>query len=414
MGKPRSREGRPVMDVHVGRQPIFDRALEVYGYELLFRGSDAQTSASMAGDLATTRVIVNTFAEFGLERLVNGRPAFVNVTRGFVTGLLPIPLPPDAVVLELLENIPAEPDVLEGLQRLRSEGFVLALDDYAGEPERRELLQFCSYVKIDLERVPAEQLPALVASCGPYAAELVAERVESTADMERCLELGFHYFQGYHLLRPEVVTASAISPSQLACFQLLAQLNSPDISISDLEETLRTDIALNYRLLRAVNAAYSGATRRISSIRDALVLIGLARLRSWLLLLAITGAEQVNEEVLSAALTRARTCELLATSVPGASAESAFVVGLLSSLDDVLGVPMDELLTRLPLSDEIEHALLQHAGPLGGVLRAVQAYELQTEPPVDEPRFDSFEMSRSYLSAVGWSLQVCASALARE
>ena len=402
------------MDVHVGRQPIFDRSLQVYGYELLFRASDAATSASMAGDMATTQVIVNTFAEFGLERLVNDRLAFVNVTRGFVSGLLPIPLPPGAVVLELLENIPAEPDVVEGVRRLRSEGFALALDDYDGEPDRIELLRHCSYVKIDLEQVAPERLPELVASCQEHDVRLVAERVESISDMERCLELGFHYFQGYHLLRPDVVSAPAISPSQLACFQLLGQISSPDISISEIEATLRTDIAVNYRLLRAVNAAYSGSARRISSIRDALVLIGLIRLRSWLLLLALTDAEQVNEEVLSSALTRARTCELLAVSVPDANPESAFVVGLLSSLDEVLGVPMDELLTRLPLADEIQAALLCHAGPLGGLLDAVLAYEVHGEIPTDGLRFDPFEMSRSYLAAVGWSLQVCASALARD
>ncbi len=398
--------------VHVGRQPIYDRKRGVHGYELLFRASGDSVDAGVApGDLATTQVIVNTFTEFGLERLVGDRLAFVNVTRPFVVNTMPIPFTPERAVLELLENVPADQATLEGCAALTAEGYRLALDDFTWDPERIPLVPFCTYVKIDVLGKDPAALAVSLERTKEAGVLAIAERVDDLETMELCAELGFDLFQGYALLRPDVVSAQSVTPSHLACLQLMARLADPDISVADVEDVVRTDLALNYRVLRAANAATSGLRRRVESIRDALVLLGLQRLRSWLLLMVLADSGRPNEEQLSTAMTRARTCELVAAEVRGARPESAFIVGVLSGLDLVLGLPMEAVTDRLPLADDLRAALVQRTGPLGQILDAVLAYERGDDDAVAAAPFDPFELSRAYLSAVGWSLQVCESAL---
>lgn len=397
--------------VHVGRQPIFDRSLGVLGYELLFRSGEGSHRASESGDVATTRVIINTFTEFGLERLVGNRLAFVNVTRPFVVGAMPVPFSPDVAVLELLETVAAEPDVLAGARALREQGFRLALDDFVFEPERVAFLPMCDYVKLDVLDVDPDVLARRVERCREHDVQLVAERVETLDDMQRVSDLGFDFFQGYFLVRPDVVTAASISPSQITALQLLAQLSDPRMGVAEVESIVRVDLALNYRVLRAANSVTSGARRRIDSIRDALVLLGLRQLRSWLLLMVLADAGSGNEEQLSTAMTRARTCELVAAEVPGAKPDTAFIAGLLSSLEMVLGLPMDVLLERMPLTDELVGALAKREGPLGEIVAAVIAYEEGDVARVEDSGLALFDVSRAYLSAVGWSLQTVESAL---
>ncbi len=398
--------------VHVGRQPIFDGANAVHGYELLFRaGRDALDAGSTPADLATTQVIVNTFTEFGLDRLVGDRRAFVNVTRPFVVGMMPIPFEPQRAVLEILETIPADDAVLAGCATLADQGYALALDDFEWEPERLPLLHLADYVKVVTKGMDRTALAIALDRIKGYGALAVAEHVETPEMLELCRELGYDLFQGHALLRPDVVTAQSVSPSHLSCLQLMARLADPDISVVDVEDVVRTDLALNYRVLRAANAASSGLSRQVESIRGALVLLGLQKLRSWLLLMVLADSGSPNEEALSTAMTRARTCELLAAEVRGVRPESAFIVGVLSGLDLVLGIPMSAVTERLPLADDLRAALVDHTGPLGTILDAVLAYERGDDDAVEAAPFDAFSLSRAYLSAVGWSISICESAL---
>lgn len=397
--------------VHVGRQPIFDRDRGVLGYELFFRAGEASTAAGSAGDAATTGVILDTFTQFGLDRLVGERLAFVNVTRAFVVGAIPLPFPPDVAVLEIVPGVAADAETLAGAARLVATGYRLALDGFAFEPDRMDFLSHASYVKLDVAGVEPAVLQERFALAKRIGVSVVATRVESAEQLECATALGADYFQGFHLVRPDVVSTPSVSPSQLASLQLVSTLTQPDVSVEDVEAVVRLDLALNYRVLRAANSAATGVNRRIDSIRDALVLLGLQRLRSWLLLMVLADQGGAHEEQLSSALTRARTCELLAASGGEAKPATAFVAGLLSSLESVLGLPMPVLLERLPLTDELSAALGQRSGPLGRILAAVVAHEDGDVATVEELGLDLFDVSRAYLEAAGWSLQTVAGAL---
>jgi len=402
-----------VREVYVGRQPIFDGSLSVLGYELLFRHGPDAAFASSAGERATGRVIVNTFAELGLDRLVGNRCAFINLTRPFLVGTLPLPFSPSDVVLEILETISVDDDLLAGLQRLSDAGYLLAIDDFvAGDEERTtKLLPYASYVKVDVLGQTDEQLAACVDQCRPYNVRLIAERVEEHETMRRCTELGFQYFQGYLLGRPAVVSSPGLAPTTVACMELLNRLSKPDVSFDELVEIVRIDLGLSYRLLRAVNSAASGLVRPIASVREALVMLGQKQLRAWVLLMVVADASDVVEEQLTAAMTRARMCELLSVYEPAVRADTAFFGGLLSSLDFLLNMPMREVVERLPLEDTIAAALVHREGPLGGLIETVTAYEVADLDALASSSIELSDLAPAYLNAIAWSMSVTTEAM---
>ncbi len=392
--------------VSVGRQPIFDRSLGVLGYELLYRASSEDQSAADTGDRATAQVIVSTYTELGLERLVGDRLTFINVTRNFVTGAMPLPISSHRVVLELLPTVGADEEVLAGAAELRRRGFGLALDDYGVGDPRAVLLPHCDMVKVDITRTAPPDLQAIVAQVQAAGVRMAAMRVEGLDDMSRGLELGFDYFQGYHLVRPDVVTTKVITPSKAAVTELLTSLHS---GTEGVDEVLRTDVALAYRLLRALGATPEEETRVISTLPQALQHLGAERLRMWLQLLLATEVDRPTEGQLSAALTRARSCELLAEAYPGVSPATAYLAGLVSTLDQVLECGTPEVVGQLPLAPMVVGAVLSGSGPLGMMLRAVAAQENDEEIQLTlgGEQVDPFQLSRIHLEAMAWSLQVC-------
>lgn len=395
--------------VHVGRQAMYDRNQRVVGYELLFRNTATAGSASGSDDSATSAVIVNTFTEFGFDELVGGRLGFLNLTRAFIVGELPLPFGPESVVLEILESIDLDEPVVAGVQRLAAQGYTIALDDFTWRPGVERLLAVARYVKIDMYGDETDVLAhavEMMSRCRPYGVEFVAERIETEAILQQCLELGFELFQGYHLRRPQVLSADGISPNHAGAIRLLGQLSDSNVDIDSVVAMVQLDVALSYRLLRIANSAGSGVPRRIVSIRDALVLVGLAKLRAWLVLIALADATSDGDDRLGSVVARARTCELLADEVPGVRADLAFTVGLLHGVAELIGGSLDELVTRLALNEMLSGALTQGA-PMRGLLDAVTAHEREDLAAVTSAGLDPFEVSRAYLSALSWSLQMC-------
>jgi c-di-GMP-related signal transduction protein len=392
--------------VSVGRQPIFDRSLGVLGFELLYRASSEASSATDNGDAATAQVMVSTYTELGLERLVGERMTFLNVTRSFLTGDMPLPVPPKDVVLEILPTVEVDEAVLAGARQRRDDGFWLALDDFQPDDPREALLPLVDLVKVDITRIAPADLHALVERLQGTHVRLAAMRVEGLEDMSRGLELGFDYFQGYHLVRPDVVTAQVVTPSQDSCSELLDRLDAGNTVI---EDVLRTDVALSYRLLRALQATSADAASVVSSLPEAAEALGPDRLRAWLQLLRVAEVDRPTEGQLSAALTRARGVELLAEAFPLVPPPAAFLAGLVSALHNVLGISTEEIVRRLPLEPFVADAVLSQTGPLGAMLNAVVAQESGEDIELDlgGERLDAFALSRIHLEAVGWSLQVC-------
>lgn len=363
MGAQRDRDERRLAAPHqvfVARQPILDARRELFAYELLFRPSSVATASATASSEASARVITDAVVSFGLDTLAQGRPAFINVTREMLVEGMLAALPPGRVVLEVLETIDADPDVLGACQRLRAEGYRIALDDFVLHERTRGLLRVADFIKLEVGDTsdPANRRDVLAASRS-YPVALLAEKVETPSQFERARREGFQYFQGFFFGRPETQGARAVPADRIGYVRLLRALGDPDLTVQKLEDLVRPDPLLCFRVLRTVNSAGFAQATRIASIRQALVLLGVAAVRRWVALWALAGlSDQAHPEVLVMAAVRARTCEILAARQRGPeTAAAGFLLGLCSLLDAVLQIPMPALLDSLPLPPEVLAAL---------------------------------------------------------
>jgi EAL and modified HD-GYP domain-containing signal transduction protein len=369
------------MEVFVARQPIFDRADRVAGYELLYRSGIRSSRAWIPGaDRAemSSRVVVDAFLGIGLHRLTNGRPAFINCTRELLVGGAVELLDPTLVVLELLEDLEPDEEVVAACERLARVGYRIALDDFVYSERWEPLLKLADVIKIDvLAHSPAE-LAAQVERLRGTPAKLLAEKVETREVHDLCTRLGFELFQGFFYSRPETMARPDLNVRQLEVLRLLKLLRDLDAPDSALENEFRSDVSLSYKLLRMANSAALGSSG-IRSIGHAIRLLGREPLYRWLALLLISASAKgdgIDAELVQAALVRARMCEMIAVSAGRqAVAGSLFLVGLFSLLDALLASSMDEVLSQMALADSVAEALLHREGPLAAVLEVVEAYE---------------------------------------
>jgi len=395
-----------VTSVHIARQPIYDARRKLHGYELLFRRAAVSTEADRDDDGATTATILAAFSEFDAAALLGGKPGFINLTRAFLTGELPLPFSPQAVVLEVLENVRLEPEVIRGAQRLTEDGYRLALDDFTWSAEAEPLLAVADIAKIDVLAMPWNEVLITVERCRQHDVQLLAEKVEDAEMLRRCLDEGFELFQGYHLGRPETMSIQTLSPGQALALELVGRLGDPSITTEEIERIVRQDPALVYRLLRIANSAASGANREISSVRDALVMVGISRLRAWLVLLSMAPSGSADDRMVDA-LARARTCERVARAAGKVSPDTAFTAGLLHGVAESLGVPAATLLERMPaLGPDLGEALLGRPGPLRQVLDAVIGYQRQDLVAASAGPISLAAMADAYLGALAWTTAI--------
>lgn len=366
-----SREG-----VFVARQPILNRTGQVFGYELLYRAGAEALACEAPTDLAASRVLSDAVLNLGLDTLTSGRKAFMNVSRTLLLSGHATLLPPKAVVLEVLETVEVDAAIVQTCRSLRARGYSVALDDYLPGLGADALLPHANFVKVDVLNTTRDQWIEIRRAM-PSAVTLVAEKVETADIYEDLRNIGYHLFQGYYFCRPKMFRAGALSGHRLAYAQLLMALNNENVTVSQVEDLIKHDASLSYRVLRCINSAAYGIRRQIQSIRQAVVLLGLDQVRKWASVWALAGLnEGASAELVTVAILRARACELLAQSIlPREQSSEYFLLGLCSLLDVILRKPMDEALSELPISDAIKGALLGAPNLARSVLDAVIAYE---------------------------------------
>jgi EAL and modified HD-GYP domain-containing signal transduction protein len=386
-----------VSDVFVARQPIFDPRLEVTAYELLFRGSNAIDRALISDhDEATATVVINAFTELGIESVVGDNRAWVNVGRDFVVGGMAYALPADKVVLELLENQVVDDELIAAVGLMRRDGYSFALDDFIWSDERVPLLPLVDVVKVEVLGRDFADVISDVERLAPYNARLLAEKLETREDYERCAQLGFELFQGYFFCKPETLATKGVAPNRLAMLQLVAALNDPNVDFAQLETLISRDVALSYRLLRYMNSAFFGLRREVSSIGRALALLGLENVKRWSTLTVFAGIDDKPRELIVTALARARFCELAGPQViADAQPDRLFTLGLFSVIDALMDAPMADLVATIPFPAEMRDALVSGSGPQGDLLAAALRCE--------RGEFPSLELAELHMDALKWA-----------
>ena len=394
-------------EIFIGRQPIYDRKLGVYAYELLFRAAEVNAAQITDGDKATSDVIINTFLEIGLDNIVSNRLAFINLTRPFFVNEHSISLPKDRVVLELLEDIEADEDVVAGVRRLSEQGYTIALDDFIYHESLQPLVKLADIIKIDIMALGKDDIRDHVQTLRAQPLKLLAEKVETQEEFDYCMDLGFDYFQGYFFAQPKVIRGQRLPNNRLAILKLLSQLQDPDITPQLMENLIAQDVAFSYRILRYVNSAAFAMPRKVESIQQAVVILGLQSIKSWTTLLAMSQVDNKPTELVVTAMVRAKMAEEMARSQQIENPESFFTVGLFSALDALMDNTMEEILTQLPLADHISDALLHRKGIHGEVLSCVLAYERGQWSSIKCDQLGKGQIRDCYLTALQWAGDVC-------
>lgn len=399
--------------IAIARQPLLDAQGEVHGYELLFRETVRHTTCTGTPARASAAVLDAALLSIGLDTLTGGRRAYFNITHGMLLDGTATLLPRESSVLELLENIPADEQTLAACRALQASGYTLALDDFVPGPHAEAFLPFVKVVKLDVLAITPARLVHIVRFLRGRGLTVVAEKVETKESYETARAAGCTLFQGYYFCRPQTVAAREIPPNHVAHMQLVSALNRPNVSAMHIEELLKQDPRLSFRILRCVNSAAFATRREIQSIREAVVLLGLNRIRQWAAVWLLTSMNGGPRELASMAVLRARLCENLGSRHGwGDRSGGLFLLGLSSLLDVMIQRPMPVAIAELPLSSEIREALLGEDNDARRVLEAVVHYERGDWDPAlsaaARASLDISDLADAYQDALRWSRQFSA------
>ncbi|HXX18883.1 MAG TPA: HDOD domain-containing protein [Candidatus Acidoferrum sp.] len=342
---------------YAARQPILTADQQVYGYELLFRDSLENSFTSSDPD-AASRSLLDSSILMGLDVLCDGRRAFINCTRDLLLRGYITLLPPNQTAVEILETVPADELVISTCQRLKDAGYLIALDDFSENDPREPLASLADIIKVDLRTTPFETCSALVKRYGNPRRRILAEKTETREEFLAARKAGFSYFQGYFFRKPEIVQAREIPANRINYLRLLQAISQPDADPRKIEEILKGETSLCYRLLRYLNSPIFGFRQEVRSVRHALAILGDREMRRWIrLVTTLTAGQNKPTDLVLTALTRARFCELISTKVEHGSSD-LFLVGMLSVMDAILEMPMGLVLDGIALEADTRAVLL--------------------------------------------------------
>jgi EAL and modified HD-GYP domain-containing signal transduction protein len=372
----------PSDDFFLARQPILGRDQKLVAFELLFRAAPEHEDAQLTDYAAATAAVISHASQLGMKHVVGEQVAFVNVDDVVLMSDFVRFLPPDKVILEILETVRPTDEIMARVVELKALGFKFALDDVIGHSEQvSKLMHLVDVIKVDLQGVTREGLIELAHSLrGPHQ-KLLAEKVETVEEFELCLELGFEYFQGYYFARPAILSGKKITPSELVVLRLLHLIDA-NADNEAIEAAVKRDTLLSLNLLRLVNTHLTGnGGKRVESVSQALDQLGRSQLQRWLQILLYSGPDghiELDSPLLQMATTRGRLLELMSLTLrPGdtAGANTAFTIGIMSLMDALFDVPMREILDKVVLSYEVRAALLERDGDYGAMLRVAEELE---------------------------------------
>jgi EAL and modified HD-GYP domain-containing signal transduction protein len=372
-------------NVFIARQPIMDRNSSIYGYELLFRETANLNYAEIVDDLAaTSEVLVSTLTSFGARKILGASYGFININEAVMEKGILNPLKGERFIFEILESTLISPEFIKQVSEMKDKGFVFALDDFVFKDQFieyfRPLFDLISIVKVDLLQNDPFVIKKKMDIFEPYKVKLLAEKVEDMEQFDYCRQLGFDYFQGYYFSKPVILSGKKISPDQLAIVELIKLLQSnPDIQ--EVETVFKKYPDMTINLLKFINSAAFGTRSKITSVRQAIALLGMNNLMHWLILLsyAESGRDRNRNPLFKTAGQRAKAMELFMKNSLGEKnrriLDEAFLVGLLSMIGALFQTSLDEILKELNLNEEINVALTKHEGTLGILLSLIEETE---------------------------------------
>ncbi|WP_438447681.1 EAL and HDOD domain-containing protein [Gorillibacterium sp. sgz5001074] len=366
------------MEVYAARQPIFDRKMNVYGYELLYRKSTNNFYEGTDDDQATAELLHNVFLVLQPHDLTGGTRAFINFSEGLLRKEIPLLLPKDQIVVEILERVQPNQDVLRACMELKMKGYLLALDDFVFQEDYLPLVQLADMIKVEYASIKNPRQMDLIRSFKrKYKVKLLAEKIETREEYRHAMELGFELFQGYFFSKPVMVQGKQVGGLKTNVLRILQELNREEPDFQAITEIIEKDLDLSYKLLKIVNSVAYGSRNPIQSIQMTLVRFGLNETKKWMYLMLLKAAETVeNKELIKATLVRAKMMELMASELEHRpNGFEYYMTGLFSTMDILLQQEMKGIVEGLPLTEEVKKALLGENNSLRQLYEGILGFE---------------------------------------
>lgn len=398
------------MDVYVARQAVLNVKKQTVAYELLFReGSNNVYPAGVESKAATSRLILNHHLNTGFDQITGGKKALINFCDKGIAERLPMLVPPENVIIEILETSKPTPELLQACSELNEKGYRLALDDFKYHSGWNKFFKHVRLVKFDLTVMTYEEITKQVTLLRKVKhLKFLAEKVETVEDFERCKELGFEFFQGYFFCKPEMLSNKDVGVNQAVVLAVLSEILKPHFSFENLTSHFEMDLALTYKLLKFINSGLFQLQEKVGSIKQALIYLGEGEARKFIALIAMAHlADGKPIELVRMSIIRAKMCESIAQRIDGCKPESSFLLGLFSLIDAILDKPMDDIAITLPVTDEIKEALLGFKNPLYQMLQLIKAYEsgswYNTQRFANVVQLDENVLPDIYKNALVWA-----------
>lgn len=365
------------MFTYIARQAILDRDKELYAYELLFRNGEQNCFPDISPDEATSKILTDSHLDLGLDDISAGKPVFINFHQDTLLHRFPTSLDPKKVVIEVVETVKPSPDLVQACKTIKDLGYTLALDDHDFNPQWDVFLPYIDIIKIDIVECDEQ---TLIDNIGKYAGskiKLVAEKIETMQDFEKYRDMGFDYFQGYFFARPEIIKQKKLPTSKLSLIELIGVSSDVEFDLDRVNSIIQRDVSLSYKLLRFINNPLVNKANEISSLRHALNYMGQVEVKKFIALLALANlGDNKPFELIHLSLVRAKFCDLVgqAKSLSN-NPPTGFLVGLFSLLDALLDQPMQGIVEKLPIGENIKSALCGHENELKQFLTLIRAFE---------------------------------------
>jgi len=398
------------LDIFVARQPIFNKNLAVIAYELLYRDSDKNYfNTNIASDVATAILLMNSYFHFGIDHLVGQLTAFINFDAHLIHLDIPQLLSTRNVVIEILEDVKPEPNILAKLERLRRDGYTIAIDDFVLAYPYHEIINLSQIIKVDFLSNSREDIQKICYKYRNQGKLLLAEKVETHEDFEWAKKLGFDYFQGYFFAKPHMIKSKDLTGSSSQFLRLFEALQESEPDYKKITRIIEIDVFLTYKLLRIVNSSFSLGTQ-IASVHQALSILGINAFSKWLSLASLQSLSKSHAtELVKTAMIRSKFLEHIAfhaVSLEGHEDELA-LMGILSVIDVLLQEPMTEVVKNLPLTPNVKKTFLGQENLYLYPYQLCLAYEQgdfsRLEAYADMIEYNLCQLSLDYIDAVTWA-----------
>lgn len=411
------------MNVYLARQPILNRRQKTVAYEMLYRcSSDNRYSPEWDGTETTKKLLHNMMLNFGFDYVTKGKRAFLNFTDTLLCSNTPLLLPSDRVVIELLETIHYTDEVIGHMRMLKQCGYIFALDDYIGQTIPDAVMDLVDIIKVDWMGTSHNKRVEIVQNYGKQK-ELLAEKVETEADYQEALEMGFDFFQGFYFARPTLHFKKVYDISVATYIRLWEEISCQSVDMEKLAKIIELDIGATYKLLCKANTLQYFHTHRVHSIQQALMIIGTDEVRRWILLLLLNNlSDNHNEEAVQQALIRGVFAEHIAAQIAEQTtdmeyqqnlSQQAYMMGMFSIIDEESQDMLHDMMNSGPSLREIRGILSGQDQILNDILQFIILYEKNESKESEQVLVDFLEkyhinfeqVAQEYIQAVCYAEQ---------